>query len=48
MYSDFDFGEKDNDMKKVAGTAISSSLNGGGNNSINLETISGDIYFHKS
>jgi hypothetical protein len=48
MYSDFDFGEKDKDMKRVAGTAINSSLNGGGNNSINLETISGDIFFHKS
>lgn len=49
MYSDFDFGEKDKDMKKVAGTTISSSLNGGGSsNSINLETISGDIFFHKS
>ncbi len=48
MYSDFDFGEKDKDMKRVAGTAINSSLNGGGNNFINLETISGDIFFHKS
>jgi len=48
MYSDFDFGKKDKDMKRVAGTAINSSLNGGGNNSINLETISGDIFFHKS
>ncbi|MEJ7679026.1 MAG: DUF4097 family beta strand repeat-containing protein [Segetibacter sp.] len=48
MYSDFDFSDKDKNMKRVAGTAINSNLNGGGANSINLETISGDIYFHKS
>jgi len=48
MYSDFDFDKEDKNMRRVAGTSISSSLNGGGSNSIHLETISGDIYFHKS
>lgn len=48
MYSDFNFSEKDKNMKRVAGTAINSNLNGGGSNLIHLETISGDIYFHKS
>jgi DUF4097 and DUF4098 domain-containing protein YvlB len=48
MYSDFDFDKEDKNMKRVAGTSINASLNGGGNSSISLETISGDIYFHKS
>jgi hypothetical protein len=48
MYSDFDLGAKDKNMKRVAGNTINSSLNGGGSNFIHLETISGDIYFHKS
>ena len=47
MYSDFDF-DTDKNMRRVAGTSINSNLNGGGPHSIHLETISGDIYFHKS
>jgi len=48
MYSDLDLGAESKNMKRVAGTTINSSLNGGGSNLISLETISGDIYFHKS
>lgn len=48
MYSDLNLGAESKNLKRVAGTAISSSLNGGGSNAIHLETISGDIYFHKS
>lgn len=48
MYSDLDLGAESKNMKRVAGTAINSNLNGGGSNLIHLETISGDIYFHKS
>ena len=48
IYSDLDLGAKDNNMKRVGGNVINSRINGGGTNSIHLETISGDIFFHKS
>lgn len=48
MYSDLDLEAKDKNMRKVGGNTINSSLNGGGSNVIQLETISGDIFFHKS
>lgn len=48
MYSDFDFHADGKNMKQVAGASINSNLNGGGDGIIRIETISGDIFFHKS
>jgi hypothetical protein len=46
MYSDFDLGAERN-LRHVGGSAINAILNGGGENNIDLETISGDIFFRK-
>jgi hypothetical protein len=46
MYSNFDFSSGKN-LRHVGGSAITTILNGGGERSIDLETISGDIYFRK-
>ena len=48
MYSDLELETPDQDMRKVGGNTINSTLNGGGVNAIQLDTISGDIFFHKS
>ncbi|HLK27301.1 MAG TPA: DUF4097 family beta strand repeat-containing protein [Puia sp.] len=46
MYSDFDF-QSDKGLRHRGGSAIETLLNGGGDKSIDLETISGDIFFRK-
>jgi hypothetical protein len=46
MYSDFDF-QPDKGLRHRGGSSIETMLNGGGDKSIDLETISGDIFFRK-
>jgi len=46
MYSDFNL-ESGNNMRHVGGNSIMTILNGGGDKAIDLETISGDIFFRK-
>ena len=46
MYSNFDF-DPDKGLRHRGGSAIETVLNGGGDKSIDLETISGDIFFRK-
>jgi lia operon protein LiaG len=47
MYSDFDFPASNNDMRRIGGSNIRASLNGGGVD-IKLHSISGNIYLRKS
>lgn len=47
MYSNMDLGLDDKKVKHIGGSTVSSSLNGGGK-VIDLETISGNIYFRKA
>jgi hypothetical protein len=47
MYSNFDFPSQDKQMRHIGGSSIDTPINGGGI-SIDLETISGDIFFRKS
>ena len=46
MYSDFDFGADDKQMKRVGGSRVNTRLNGGGLD-LKLTTISGNIYLRK-
>jgi hypothetical protein len=46
MYTNFDL-ESDKSMRHIGGNSIKTALNGGGEKSIDLETISGDIFFRK-
>ena len=46
MYSNFDFSTEKN-LRRAGGSSISTILNGGGDKSIDLETISGDIFLRK-
>jgi hypothetical protein len=46
MYSNFDFSSEKN-LRHIGGNSINTILNGGGERSIDLETISGDIFFRK-
>jgi hypothetical protein len=46
MYTNFDF-QKERNLRHVGGSSISTNLNGGGERKIDLETISGDIFFRK-
>ncbi|HLX93875.1 MAG TPA: hypothetical protein VKR32_19460 [Puia sp.] len=46
MYSNFDFSSEKN-LRHVGGSSVSTMLNGGGENAIELETISGDIFLRK-
>jgi hypothetical protein len=46
MYTNFDLAPQKN-LRHVGGGSISTLLNGGGEKSIDLETISGDIYLRK-
>jgi len=47
MYSNIDLGLDDKNAKHIGGSTVNSSLNGGGKR-IELETISGNIYFRKA
>jgi DUF4097 and DUF4098 domain-containing protein YvlB len=47
MYSNFDFPAESGKPKHVGGGSVSAELNGGGGKRIDLETISGDIFFRK-
>jgi lia operon protein LiaG len=47
MYSDFDFPASNNDMRRVGGSNIRASLNGGGVD-LKLHSVSGNIYLRKS
>jgi len=46
MYSNFDFSSEKN-LRHMGGSSINTILNGGGDLSIELETISGDIFLRK-
>jgi DUF4097 and DUF4098 domain-containing protein YvlB len=46
MYTNFDF-QQDKGLRHVGGNSVKTILNGGGERSIDLETISGNIYFRK-
>ena len=46
MYSNFDFPEEGKSGRRIGGESVSAELNGGGKR-IELETISGDIFFRK-
>jgi hypothetical protein len=46
MYTNFDF-QKERNLRHVGGSSINTVLNGGGEKKIDLETISGDIFFRK-
>lgn len=46
IYSDFDFPAGDKEMKRVGGSTVKSSLNGGGVD-FKIESISGNVYLRK-
>ena len=47
MYSNIDLLPANRRIKQVGGGSISAELNGGGSKSIDLQTISGNIFFRK-
>lgn len=47
VYSDFEFPEGDKNTNQIVGTKIENPMNGGGT-SINLSTVSGNIYLRKN
>jgi hypothetical protein len=47
MYSNFDLGGIDGRKRQVGGRTVDAQLNGTGGKAIDLETISGDIFFRK-
>ena len=47
MYSNFDLADMSRGARQVGGGSVDAQLNGGGGKAINLETISGDIFFRK-
>jgi hypothetical protein len=47
MYSNIDLLPANRHIKQIGGGSISAQLNGGGNKSIDLQTISGNIFFRK-
>jgi hypothetical protein len=47
MYSNIDLLPANRHIKQVGGGSISAELNGGGSKSIDLQTISGNIFFRK-
>jgi lia operon protein LiaG len=47
MFSDFDFPARNNDMRRIGGSNIRASLNGGGVD-LKLHSVSGNIYLRKS
>jgi hypothetical protein len=46
MYSDFDFSNKADNLKKVGGNQLNYKLNGGGTD-FNVVSVSGNIYLRK-
>ena len=46
MYSDFEFPDDKNKMKRVGGSTFNAQLNGGGVN-LKINTVSGNIYLRK-
>jgi hypothetical protein len=48
MYSNFELTAESKSLRHVGGGSINTQLNGGGGKSIDLETISGDIFFRKA
>jgi hypothetical protein len=47
MYSNFDLGEIDHRGRRPGGGTVDTQLNGSGGKAVELETISGDIFFRK-
>ncbi|HEY6900317.1 MAG TPA: hypothetical protein VI233_06730 [Puia sp.] len=47
MYSNIELSSTSRRIKQVGGGSVSAELNGGGGKVINLETISGNIFFRK-
>lgn len=47
MYSNFDLGGINGRSRQVGGRTVDAQLNGSGGKAIDLETISGDIFFRK-
>ncbi|HTR27851.1 MAG TPA: hypothetical protein VMH27_01175 [Puia sp.] len=47
MYSNFDLGGNDRGARRLGGGSVDAHLNGSGGKAIDLETISGDIFFRK-
>jgi hypothetical protein len=48
MYSDFDFPSEGTRGRHVGGTDVDAELNGSGGNSVDLKTISGNIFLRKA
>jgi DUF4097 and DUF4098 domain-containing protein YvlB len=47
MYSNFDLGGISRRIRQVGGSTVDTQVNGSGGKAIELETISGDIFFRK-
>jgi hypothetical protein len=47
MYSNFDLGGINGRSRQVGGRTVDAQLNGSGGKAVDLETISGDIFFRK-
>jgi hypothetical protein len=47
MYSNFDLGGTNGLRRQVGGRTVDAQLNGAGGKAVDLETISGDIFFRK-
>lgn len=47
MYSNFDLGSTNGRSRQVGGRTVDAQLNGSGGKAVDLETISGDIFFRK-
>jgi DUF4097 and DUF4098 domain-containing protein YvlB len=47
MYSNFDLGGTNGLRRQVGGRTVDAQLNGTGGKAVDLETISGDIFFRK-
>lgn len=47
MYSNFDLGGVSRHVRQVGGSTLDTQINGSGGKAVDLETISGDIFFRK-
>jgi hypothetical protein len=47
MYSNFDLGTTNGRSRQVGGRTVDAQINGNGGKAVDLETISGDIFFRK-
>ena len=47
MYSNFDLGTTNGRSRQVGGRTVDAQINGSGGKAVDLETISGDIFFRK-